>query len=349
MGLGLRTQSFEAGTVGANVGAANPPSANGDTAFTGNSVSTNTTITIDNTVSAHGSQSMKCSQTTATPSNGYAYYGGYATTVSTVRGYFRASAIPLSGNQVILRSNCNSSGTTDATRWLSLTINSAGILVLSLTSTDNVVWTSPSALVNNQWYRFSVRAAALGTTSGNIALDYYLMDSNTPVSTGYSSTTANTGSGNTAINSWRFGRISTTTMSDFWWDDIAVDDTNSVEIGPVTNAPTANAGTDQVNLEPFDTVILNGSGSSAISPATIQGYSWIQTAGPTVTLSGATTVSPTYMAPATVAGCTITVSLTVTDSNSLSSLADTVSVSVLPHTLWRLEAGSPTPMQIIKL
>jgi hypothetical protein len=61
--------------------------------------------------------------------------------------------------------------------------------------------------------------------------------------------------------------------------------------------PTANAGPDQRVAE-NSTVILNGAGSAPTTPgATITGYSWTQTAGPAVSLIGANTVTPTFVAP----------------------------------------------------
>jgi hypothetical protein len=74
-------------------------------------------------------------------------------------------------------------------------------------------------------------------------------------------------------------------------------------------------------------VTLDGTGSSAQNGATIVSYSWVQTSGITASLSGANTVTPTFVAPT---NSTILVfSLTVTDSNGAVSSPSTVTVTVV--------------------
>ena len=91
--------------------------------------------------------------------------------------------------------------------------------------------------------------------------------------------------------------------------------------------PNANAGGDQTALTIGATVHLNGSASSDPNGDPIT-YSWTQTAGsPSVTLSGASTATPTFVVPA--AATTLTFALTVSDG-SLSS-TDTVTVTVAPN------------------
>ncbi len=61
----------------------------------------------------------------------------------------------------------------------------------------------------------------------------------------------------------------------------------------------------------------------------IASYSWIQTTGPTVTITGASTATPTFTAPPVNADTTLTFSLTVTDNEGMTSAsADTVNVLV---------------------
>jgi hypothetical protein len=96
---------------------------------------------------------------------------------------------------------------------------------------------------------------------------------------------------------------------------------------PTSNGqPIANAGPSQV-VSRGSLVTLDGTGSSAQNGATIVSYSWVQTSGITASLSGANTVTPTFVAPT---NSTILVfSLTVTDNNGAVSSPSTVTVTVV--------------------
>lgn len=105
------------------------------------------------------------------------------------------------------------------------------------------------------------------------------------------------------------------------------------------SAPTANAGPDQ-SVQPFDTVTLTGAASTD-SDGTISSYSWSQTAGSTVTLSGSG-ATRTFSAPALISAQTLTFSLTVTDNGGLTSTADTVNIDVAAHDRFRIAADGTT-------
>ena len=78
--------------------------------------------------------------------------------------------------------------------------------------------------------------------------------------------------------------------------DSATSSSTTLELtDPSNQEPTANAGQDQTVNE-GDTVTLDGSGSTD-SDGTIDSYSWTQTAGPSVTLSGADSATPSFTAP----------------------------------------------------
>jgi hypothetical protein len=93
--------------------------------------------------------------------------------------------------------------------------------------------------------------------------------------------------------------------------------------------PVADAGPDQDNVASGAIVTLSGSGTDADDDDLT--YSWTQTGGTTVTLSGATTKSPTFSAPPLATGeleAGLTFSLRVNDGTAFSD-ADTVKITVI--------------------
>ena len=99
-------------------------------------------------------------------------------------------------------------------------------------------------------------------------------------------------------------------------------DTVDITVQMANQAPVANAGPDQT-VAGSVTVNLDGSGSSDpdMDPIT---FSWVQTAGPIVSLTGANTVSPSFTSPAM--DTVLTFKLTVSDGVFQSS--DTVDITV---------------------
>ena len=106
-------------------------------------------------------------------------------------------------------------------------------------------------------------------------------------------------------------------------------DTVTVTVTPATNtAPTANAGTDQ-SVASGTTVTLDGSGSSDPDTGDTLTWSWAHTSGtPAVTLTGATTASPTFTAPVVTSSTSFVFTLTVSDGTA--SATDTVTITVVP-------------------
>lgn len=99
---------------------------------------------------------------------------------------------------------------------------------------------------------------------------------------------------------------------------IGLDAVNITVNGP----PTADAGADQT-VDAGHTVTLNGTASR--DDGVIVGYAWEQTGGAAVTLTGADTAMPTFIAPAT--ADTLSFQLTVTDNDGATH-ADSVTIVV---------------------
>ena len=105
--------------------------------------------------------------------------------------------------------------------------------------------------------------------------------------------------------------------------DITVEDN-----GQGTNSlPTADAGPDQAVLESV-AVDLDGTASSDPDPGDMLSYSWMQTVGPNVALTGGNTAQPSFTSPDVAAGnpATLTFELPVNDGTD--AVTDTVDVVV---------------------
>lgn len=107
-------------------------------------------------------------------------------------------------------------------------------------------------------------------------------------------------------------------------------------------AGVADAGDDQVDLVPFSTVTLDGTGSTG-SPSV---YAWTQLSGPAVTLSSSSDDNPTFEAPALLAGATLVFGLKVGDGVTLSA-QDTVQIDVLPHDKFIRKGGAWVPFKVL--
>ena len=113
---------------------------------------------------------------------------------------------------------------------------------------------------------------------------------------------------------------------DYTYDAAGNRTSQKVTTATVPNQPpTANAGSDQtISLGSLAT--LHGSGSDPDNDSSTLTFSWTQNSGPTVTLTGASTASPTFT-PTTVGLYTFT--LTVSDG--LASALDEVKIEVVSN------------------
>ena len=90
--------------------------------------------------------------------------------------------------------------------------------------------------------------------------------------------------------------------------------------------PVANAGADFAVNE-GESALLSGALSSDADADPLT-YDWTQTAGPTVTLSGADTATPSFTSPAIAADTPLTFRLTVADEPAGATASDTITVTV---------------------
>ena len=108
---------------------------------------------------------------------------------------------------------------------------------------------------------------------------------------------------------------------------IGADETTVTVSPPASNlSPVANAGLDQ-SVAARATVTLNGSGNDP--DGSVAGYAWTQTAGTTVSLSGASSATATFTAPAVTTRTALTFRLTVTDDDGATG-TDEATVTVSP-------------------
>ena len=95
--------------------------------------------------------------------------------------------------------------------------------------------------------------------------------------------------------------------------------TVKVTVNPVNHPPVANAGQSQTVNAGY-VVSLDGSGSRDPDGDPIR-YSWVQTAGPSVNLTGTDSAIATFTAPSNISSDTdLTFNLTVTDDKNASNM-----------------------------
>ncbi len=115
---------------------------------------------------------------------------------------------------------------------------------------------------------------------------------------------------------------------------------------PPNQDPIASAGPDQT-VDGGDGVVLTGAASTDPDSDPLT-YTWAQTSGPNVSLTGATTVSPTFTAPTLSDDVVLTFLLTVSDGRGGLS-TDSVSVTVIaPPPPPTIQVLKPTIGQIWK-
>jgi hypothetical protein len=274
---------------------------------------------------AHGSMGLVLTEGSGAACSGNATIPSSASAAASRALYFTA----LPGSQIMVLGVGNVHVYITATGQLKV-FNAVGA----------VLFTSTSVLSINTQYRVElVVIVNASTTAGTIKARVCPLDSSTPVGDmNYSPSTVNAGTAN--FTSVQFGNNvggQTGTWTDYI-DDMAIDYGATNFIGPwSTNLPpVADARAPVAAVEPFELVTLDGTHSSDPNSDPLT-YAW---SGP-VALSDDTAASPTFTAPATLDGETLTFSLMVNDG-TLDSDPDTVDVEILPHTVWMISSDAPS-------
>lgn len=292
-------------------------------------------LTYSTAAAMHGALGMKADRTVSTG----AIYGQWsiatASTQLSVRFYFNVTAIPTGTQMEIFRL-----GNASDTNVFQFHVSTAGQFYWTDTAGANQV--NGPTVSPNTWYRVG---AVFDAATGDYTFHVYLGDSATPI-TGGTFTGTGYALGGAAFTFIRAGITSNGDVGDVvYTDDLAYEAASTTEIPAVANQPpTANAGPDQTNIEPWSTVTLDGSGS-ADSDGTIASYAWTQTAGTAVTLSNSAAVQPTFTAPAALRSVLFTFQLQVTDNDGATS-TDSVSITVLAATDAIVAGGVLVPLHI---
>lgn len=223
---------------------------------------------------------------------------------------------------------------TAATTQGRLTCNNLGtVQIRDSTGTSLSAATSGHRITAAAWFEL-IYDAAFGATGTQ---RFQLLDaSGTSV---FDSTTKTSNGGSSLFGLHRRGfkaGTATVTGSVHFDDDVMTG-----------NSPaTANAGPDQT-IEPFGTILIDCTGSSGSGSLT---YTMTQDVGDalSIPLTQISTGVFSATAPAKPAGATAHYALTVNDGVTTSS-PDNVVITVLPHTMFRLDSAGPTPIRLVRL
>lgn len=302
-----KLNNAEGGTNGASVTTGNSGGTSG-TAWDLVSAGTGGAITYDTGSARHGSLGYKCA-----PASGQLCvmrWTGFNATTGVVRFYYADA-----GNPPATEGIC-AAYTSTGTRLIQISAGVAGTYVVQ-DSANTILYNTTATRQAGDRLELSWTVGTT-TSNGSWSFAFYRADSTTAVETA-SGATANFGTTN-----WdrvQFGKMGTdtdTVVKSF--DDLAAASGTTTFFGPAASPPTASFTSSESAL----TLSVDGTGSTAVSPATISGYDWDW--GDGSTHGTGSTASHTYAAAGT-----YTVVLTVTDSNSLTN-ASSQSITVAAPT-----------------
>jgi hypothetical protein len=127
-------------------------------------------------------------------------------------------------------------------------------------------------------------------------------------------------------------------------DGTKAEDSVTFTVNRVNQAPVVNAGIDQ-HVDGLAAVSFTAVASDP--DGTIASYQWVQKAGASVVLTGATSVTLQFAAPSTTAETTLEFEVTVTDNNGLTA-KDTFAVVIKPENSPLVQFYFPSRVGIYK-
>ena len=331
----LKRQTFNVGTEGVTISAANSGTSGDAVAIlqagTGNGVY----------AAAAALRGGKGASVTGILNDTFSIVMSNTSDVSgTAQIYFRIPAYPSVGGAFFrLRSSVGNIAI--------FNLSSTGVLsIQNSVGTGLKNFNSNTPLALNTIYRLQLQATPnASTTAGYIAGQLY--DNSDVLIDSYSASNVNAGT-TLDVQTAQAGKV--VTISDGFSmhiDELGFATGSTSEIPPVSaganQAPTVNAGGDQVDIRPYATVTLTAVASDP--DGTTPTVTWAQTNGsPSVTLSGSGAVQ-TFVAPPTRAGYTLTFQATADDG--FLNATDTVDIVVIPQAEWAVSGGAEVPMQVL--
>lgn len=293
-----KTNTAEGGTNGVTATSANTGGGSGDALNV--VLGTGTGAVFDSSDSAHGS--LCYAVTGAASAKAELQMTGFTGTTFSQRFYVKLSALPSANGSTATIMQLFNVGSASICSWV---INSSNQPVLQLSGSTVKTFTTIT-MNTSTWYRFEVQGTiGASTSTGVLNAQIYAGDSTSALDT-FSTTTGNLGTTN--LNFCSFGKESASSafVATVRFDDIAMRDTTTTAWGVPATPPTASYSYSRAGL----TLSVDGTASSAVTPATVSSYDWNW--GDGTTHGTASTATHTYAAAGT-----YSVVLTVTDSNGL--------------------------------
>lgn len=299
----LKQNDAEGGTNGTTVTTSNSGGASGD-AFSAISIGSGNTFTFDNTWSFDGSLSYKLTQAGANQNiHGWTWTG--AQSDFSVRFPFRVDALP-TATCTLIRGD---SDTGYATQVFGVALTSTGKIQVTDTASATTVTDNTHVLSAATDYVLQVRWIS-GTS---LTATVY------PKGSGTAFATATVTASAASINSMRWGITTASSLATLRVDTLAIGYGGVIARTDLT-PPTAAFTDTPSGLA----VSVDGTSSTAVSPATITGYDWDW--GDGTTHGTGSTASHTFAT-----GGSYTITLTVTDSDGLTgAVSHSVTVSGTP-------------------